>query len=981
MAEATLNEPVERYAAFMSYSHALDGQLAPALQTSLEHFGRVWYRRRALRIFRDTTNLGATPHLWGSIEEALGWSEWFILLASPESARSHWVQREVDWWLTNRSATHLIVAVTAGSVAWDYVTGGVDEEQTDALPPAFAAHGLAEPLWVDLRSLRAAEPTDPGYQSAVVDIAATLHGRSKDDLVGEHIRQYRKRRRSIALAGLALVLLTLTSVITAGVAVDQRSQANGQARIATARLLMTQAQDAVATDPQTAMQLAEAAWHINPSPENNSLLAQVVRSNMFTGRLIGHTDAVRSVSFSPDGHTLATGSADQSVILWDLTEPARPRRIGEPLTGHASAVSSVSFSPDGRTLATGSGDQSVILWDLTEPARPRRIGQPLTGYLGWVYSVSFSPDGRTLATSSGDKGEVDLWDVTDLPRPRWIGSPLTGYTGQVSFVSFSPDGRTLATSSRNSTVDLWDVTNMTQLKTRGLRVFENATSAAFSRDRPTLAVSSLDGSVTVWDVSDPRSPQQLGQPIIGQTRPSPKVWLGNREGRSYQSVTALSVNGDAVAVSNGDKLVSLWDISDPGHQKRIGQSLAGHSNVVSSMAFAPDMQTFVTGSDDGTVVLWDLIDRTRPERIGQPFKEDRRTLLPEVSLPSFVASIAFAPSGQVLATGNYAGGATLWDLSNLSRPQPVGEPIAMQASLVMFSPVRNTLATMVAGKPVFHDLATPSNPKRIERFGLDETKASVDVNEAMAFTSDGRLLAVSSGSIGDGLSLWDMTDPERAQRIGLIDQSLVGVKSMAFAPEGRTLATGFVDGTMILWDLTRPEQPQRIAEMGTENSFSVNSLAFSPDGRTLAAASEDSTIVLWDMTNPVEPQPIGQPLAGHTNALMSIALSADGYTLAVASADNTATLWDLTNLLRPQRIGQPLTGHTDAVHSVAFTSEGRTLATASSDGVILWDLTDLISAREHALQLACTRSGGGFDRHQWERFVKVLPYENSCATA
>jgi len=83
-----VGEPVERYAAFISYSHALDGALAPSLQASVEEFGRVWYRRRALRLFRDSTNLAATPHLWGSIEVALRGSAWFVLLASPDSAQS-----------------------------------------------------------------------------------------------------------------------------------------------------------------------------------------------------------------------------------------------------------------------------------------------------------------------------------------------------------------------------------------------------------------------------------------------------------------------------------------------------------------------------------------------------------------------------------------------------------------------------------------------------------------------------------------------------------------------------------------------------------------------------------------------------------------------------------------------------------------------------------------------------------------------------
>ena len=85
--------------AFISYSHAADGRLAPAVQNGLQRLGKSVFARRALRVFRDETGLSTNPHLWGSIEEALGGSQWFVLLASPEAAASGWVEREVESWL------------------------------------------------------------------------------------------------------------------------------------------------------------------------------------------------------------------------------------------------------------------------------------------------------------------------------------------------------------------------------------------------------------------------------------------------------------------------------------------------------------------------------------------------------------------------------------------------------------------------------------------------------------------------------------------------------------------------------------------------------------------------------------------------------------------------------------------------------------------------------------------------------------------
>lgn len=86
------------YDAFISYSHAADGQLAPALQTGLQSLGKPWHRRRALRVFRDKTSLSATPELWPTIEQALAGSRFFVVLASPEAAASRWVDQEVSWW-------------------------------------------------------------------------------------------------------------------------------------------------------------------------------------------------------------------------------------------------------------------------------------------------------------------------------------------------------------------------------------------------------------------------------------------------------------------------------------------------------------------------------------------------------------------------------------------------------------------------------------------------------------------------------------------------------------------------------------------------------------------------------------------------------------------------------------------------------------------------------------------------------------------
>jgi hypothetical protein len=111
------------YDAFISYSHAQDMPIATALQSAIQKLGKPWYRRRALRLFGDDTSLSATPHLWPTIEQALGQSRFFLLLASPEAAASKWVNKEVAFWIEHNSTETLLIALTDGDLAWGRCSG------------------------------------------------------------------------------------------------------------------------------------------------------------------------------------------------------------------------------------------------------------------------------------------------------------------------------------------------------------------------------------------------------------------------------------------------------------------------------------------------------------------------------------------------------------------------------------------------------------------------------------------------------------------------------------------------------------------------------------------------------------------------------------------------------------------------------------------------------------------------------------------
>ncbi len=335
------------------------------------------------------------------------------------------------------------------------------------------------------------------------------------------------------------------------------------------------------------------------------------------GKLIktfkGHSDAVASVSFSPDNKLLASASYDKSVKLWSLNPPTLP-----VLEGHSDRVLSVAWSPDGNILASSSRDNTVKLWQ-RQPSGVRsqtHLYKTLLGHSDRVTSVSFHPNGEILASASYDKS-IKLWR-----RDGKLLKTLQGHNDSVTSISFSPDGKFLASASKDKTVKLWNPQGKLLKTLKGHQGSVN--SVRFSTDSQVLASGSDDQTVKLWQRDGillktflPHSGWVLGVSFSPSNNllasaswdNTVRLWrwdgtllktLLKGYGDSVSAVT-FSPNGEVLAAASWDSTVKLWS-----SEGKLIKSLSEHQAPVLDVSFSPDGQTLASAGDDNTIVLWNL---------------------------------------------------------------------------------------------------------------------------------------------------------------------------------------------------------------------------------------------------------------------------------------------------------------------------------------------------------------------------------------
>ncbi|MDZ8054630.1 MAG: protein kinase domain-containing protein [Aulosira sp. ZfuVER01] len=296
--------------------------------------------------------------------------------------------------------------------------------------------------------------------------------------------------------------------------------------------------------------------------------------------LIGHSSSVNSVAFSPDGKTLAIGSDDKTIKLWNL-ETGELIRTLTWRDFDFDFVTSIAISPDGKTLASGSFNKTIKLWNLATG----ELIRTLTGHSSYINSVAISPDGNTLASGGKDK-TIKLWNlatgelIRTLPVERYVN---TGHSESVTSIAISPDGKTLASGSDDKTIKLWNLATGELIRTlTGHSSYVN--SLAISPDSKTLASGSDDKTIKLWNLAT----GELIHTLTGHS--------------SELACIAISPDGKTLASGSWDNTIKLWNLAT-GKQIR---TLTGHSNGVRSVTISPDGKTLVSGSGDKTIKIWRL---------------------------------------------------------------------------------------------------------------------------------------------------------------------------------------------------------------------------------------------------------------------------------------------------------------------------------------------------------------------------------------
>lgn len=808
---------------------------------------------RALRVFRDDASLSANPDLWGSIQQALDGSRYFILLASPSAANSPWVAKEAEHWIEHRGTEQVLVVLTEGELEWE-ADGRVDGTQTSALPRPLAEALDEEPRYVDLRWARSdtqLAQRDARFRGAIADLAAPIHGHSKDDMLGEDVRQH-KRTLAVAWTAAAMLgALAIAASIAAVLAVQQRDRARTQSNVALSRQLAAESASQLNGPGSVSPLLAVESFRrvqgqsdARTYDARSAMLEAIQRSPRLRATLPPSASPIKGADLSPDGKTLVTVDREGKLHFFDAHDG---QALGPSRAGSGARPRAMAFSPGSSTLAVGDNKGVVTLWNVKRQSPE----QQASGAPRWISRIAFSRDGKRLAVTGADTthgwSHVTVWRTAHPQSP----TDLPGRAALVRAVAFTPDGRAVVTTDAQGHVQLWRGHGSHRL--RGESGFRLATG----RDGRVLLLAKAGRGAQIVDAltGKPLGPKLAdngsfltdiaadGRVVASLGTDSMHLW--NLRGRKAalekvfvaggNQLPVLSADGTELATLGDDGGVQVWDArpAAPFAAESLPALPGAAGGLTSSVALGPNGRA--AASESNGLALWD--------GAGQ-----RATRL---SAPS-VSQLSFSPNGQLVAGALTGGGIDVWSVGRHHPPFTLsglhGSSLYSVVS-VAFSPDSKKLTARIAdggvavwdvsnAKPVLKSrtktkatLPPPPCPHFTAGTRLDQPCRESVTNRAL--TPDGKTLVYST--FGDGLKFWS-----------LAGSSLGGVSTdttnFAVSPDGLTLATVSSTGGLQLWDIPR-RQPLGAPFV---DPAGVGAVAFANDGAGIVSSDSRGGVTVWD---------------------------------------------------------------------------------------------------------------------------------------
>jgi WD40 repeat protein len=559
---------------------------------------------------------------------------------------------------------------------------------------------------------------------------------------------------------------------------------------------------------------------------DNSARAWDLKSRKEVRRFVGHSLPITSLAVSPDGRYLVTGSYDKTFILWDFVSGQLLRRF----YGHRDAVQSVAFSPDGSQIVTGSFDHTARIWQVG-------TGLEVAGHPGLVKSAVYSADGKFVLLTAENETTVVMWEVSTGAEVR----RFEGHTNEIECVAVSPDGRLLATASRDGTARIWELSTGHQLQSFDLGSVW-VRSVAFSPDSKSILTGGAENVVRLWNVSS---------------------------GKEYRRFTFQSLGSAAVSFSHDGRLViaafgngaQLWD-SFTGLDKGI---LQGEANRVEEAIFSRDGKMGFIASHDSTPGVWNFTTGRQVQQFTKSAGE--------------VMSLAVSPDGAIVAVGKREGRVQLLDSATGSEIRTLSAHRGAVSSIA-FSPDGKTIATGGFDRRV--RLWDARTGQQIRTFQEPDNQISL-IPSSVAFSSDRSSLLIAGWS--RSATQWDIRTGSMIRQF-LVD-ILHQVSAMSLSSDGQLLLTASQDQFARLWNANTG---QEILRYDTGSGI-VTSVAISSDNNFVLTGNLDGSVRLWDSVTGKQIR----ALDGHTDWVSSVAFSADNQLILTSSYDGTTRLWNTSS--------------------------------------------------------------------------------------